>query len=648
MTAEKLTLGTPEAITPCSFKPASRIEVRQCAPEDWAGLRFSTTDTGCRVEFPLEQGAHVFGFGLQLHRLDFTGGKAVLRSNADALSPSGDSHAPVPFFVTSRGCGVYIDTARQAAVYCGYRRKSGGKSAAAREVAVSTDELYAAREVAEDAVIVIDIPGAKGVELYRFQGASVGEAVAGYNLFSGGGAMPPLWGLGVYYRCFGRYTQEQVLETAAAFRREKLPCAGIGLEPGWQTRSYSCSFVFDRDRFPDPEGMTAALREMGFHVNLWEHAFTHPESPLYEPLYPYSGDFLVWDGLVPDFAGEEAPRLFAEYHRRRLVEKGIDGFKLDECDGSDFTGSWSFPDTAVFPSGLEGDRMHSLFGTLYARALLPALEGKRTWSQVRNLGACAASYPFHLYSDLYDHKAFIRGMATAGLSGLLWVPEVREGRDKEDFLRRLETVIFSPAALINAWYFDHFPWLDHGCTDEVRELLQLRMRLIPFLYSAFYAYHTAGRAPIRPLVADYSDDPATYSVDDELLVGDGLLIAPMTAGQDGRPVYLPAGKWMDFYTGQPHEGGRAVDFPAGRMPILVREGTILPLAEPVERLDETTRFSLTLYCYGDTAESRFPLIVDDGVSGGAAFRVLPVDESGRLEENPRYTVAAVRRIGEPA
>ena len=644
MTAKKYILGIPETVTPCSFKPDSKIPVESEPLTSWEGLTFVQTDTGCRVEFPLQEGVRVFGFGLQLHRFDFTAGKAALRPNADALSPSGDSHAPVPFFVTNQGWGVYVDTARQAVFYCGYRRKGGPQTVQQREVGVSTEELYGVREIVGDTVMVIDIPAAKGVTLYRFQGSSVGEAVAGYNLFSGGGAMPPLWGLGVFYRCYSRYTQDQVLETAAALRREQIPCSVIGLEPGWQTHSYPCSFVFDPQRFPDPEAMAAALRDMGFHVNLWEHAYVHPESPLYESMNPHSGDFLVWGGLVPDFAEEEAVRLFAGYHREQFVNRGIDGFKLDECDGSDFTGSWAFPDTAAFPSGIQGDQMHSLYGTLYARTVLASMGERNTWSQVRNLGACAASYPFHLYSDLYDHQAFIRGMATAGLSGLLWVPEVREGRDKRDFIRRLETVIFSPAALINAWYLEDFPWAAHGCTDEVRCLLELRMRFIPYLYSAFYTYHTTGRAPIRPLVADYSEDPATYSVDDQLLVGDSLLIAPMTADQQERQVYLPKGKWVDFYTGDWYEGGQSVGFHSGRMPVLVREGSVLPLAEPVDQLEGETVFSLTLLCYGNTEGRCFPLIVDDGVTAGSPHEVLLVDDTGYLEKNPRYTISAVQRI----
>ena len=76
MTAEKCVLGRPEAVTPCSFKPESQIPIREIAPEDWGALCFEDTGAGFRVELPLEEGTHVFGFGLQLHRFDFTGGKA--------------------------------------------------------------------------------------------------------------------------------------------------------------------------------------------------------------------------------------------------------------------------------------------------------------------------------------------------------------------------------------------------------------------------------------------------------------------------------------------------------------------------------------------------------------------------------------------
>ena len=325
----------------------------------------------------------------------------------------------------------------------------------------------------------------------------------------------------------------------------------IGLEPGWHTHAYSCTYQWS-DKYPNPDEFIAYLKDRNFHINLWEHAFVHPDAEIHDALIPHSGDWLVWGGLVPDFATPEGRRIFADYHRTKLVDHGIDGFKLDECDSSDFTGSWSFPLSSEFPSGLDGEQYHSLFGTLYAKTILDALGEQKTLSEVRQMGALAAPYPFVLYSDLYDHRDFIRGLVNSGFSGLLWTPEFRKAETREECIRRIQCIVFSCQFLVNSWNYDGIPWVIFDCEDEVRELIQLRYQLIPMLKKAFEVYHATGKPPIRALVMDYTQDDATYTIDDEYMFCEELLVAPIAANTgDQRSVYLPrAARWADFYTGE--------------------------------------------------------------------------------------------------
>ena len=388
------------------------------------------------------------------------------------------------------------------------------------------------------------------MDVYIIEGDTITDIVSQYNMLAGGGCEVPDWGLGVLYRCNARYNADQVLAVVDEFQNSDIPLHIIGLEPGWQTATYPCTYVWS-DLFPDPAKFMAEMQKRGVHVNLWEHAFTHPSSPIHDEIAPYSGDTLVWGGMVPDFTLDEARRIFRE-HQKKFTEAGVDGFKLDECDSSDYTGSWSFPLSAQFPSGLDGEQYHSLFGTLYIQVLMEALGDKKTLSEVRNLGALAASYPFVLYSDLYDHPDFIRGVTTAPFSGLLWSPELRDAHSKEELLRRMQALVFSVQCVINAWYCDDLPWREFDCTDEVRELLKLRVRLMPRLSEAFRKYHATGKPPVRALVMDYTGDPEVYGIDDEYLFCDDLLVAPIAAGKgDTRKVYVPAGEWVDFFTEEP-------------------------------------------------------------------------------------------------
>ena len=551
---KKFTLGTPEKFVPSMFCDSFRyIETDVTYPV--SNFTCRKTARGFLVEFPIEDDCHVFGFGLQLKQFDHRGRKLRLDVNADPVTNNGESHAPVPFFVTNKGYGMYFDTARYAEFTCGKPKNTAAKNIAAGGAADNTDDLYAVR-TESGAIMSVLIPAAEGVDVYVIEGDTITDIVKQYNMLAGGGCDVPEWGLGTLYRCYTGWNSEQIMKTADYFRNTNIPCDIIGLEPGWQTHAYSCTYKWS-DRYPDPKEFIGYLKERGFHVNLWQHAFTHPDSPIHDDIAPYSGDYLVWGGVVPDFATPEARKIFADYQRKALVDLGVDGFKLDECDSSDNTGSWSFPLHAEFPSGLDGEQYHSLFGTPYAKTILDALGDTPILSEIRQMGALGAPYPFVLYSDLYDHKDFLRGVANSGFSGILWTPEFRDAPNRDICIRRVQAIVFSVQCLINAWYYDGIPWVGHGCEDEVRELLKLREKLVPMLKKAFEEYHTTGKPPVRALVMDYTDDKETYKIDDQWLFCDDLLVAPIAAGTgDEREVYLPtAAKWVDYFTGEPVESG---------------------------------------------------------------------------------------------
>jgi len=639
----KVTLGTPEELTPRTYAPESKITVDEIAPELIPGLHFKKTDIGCVIELPLEGDEQVYGLGLQLKGFGHKGTKKFLRTNSDPISNTGDSHAPVPFFVTTNGIGVYIDTARYATFYCGFVKKhpSGSK---ASEIKLTTDELYALKETEGTTSMSISIPAAGGADVYFFFGDTITETVSKYNRFSGGGCMPPLWGLGVLYRCCAKFDQAKVLEMVHYFRDNHIPCDTLGLEPGWQSHAYSSSYVWNNSLYPDPAALIAEFKENGFHLNLREQAFVDSSSPIYPELYPLSGDYQVWNGLVPDYSLEETQKIHSEYHKNYLIDSGVTGFKCDECDSSDYTGSWSFPDCAAFPSSLDGERMHNLFGTLYCKSIERSLGDIRTLSEIRQMSALCASHPFVLYSDLYGHEDFIRGLVNSGFSGILWSPEVRDAHSKYELLRRVQAVIFSTQALINAWYIDHTPWRDYDCEKEIRELFELRMSFIPYLYSAFYRYHTEGVAPIRALVSDFSD-PEVRNIDDEFMFGSDVLVAPIAATKTSREVYLPRveGGWYDFFTGAHLDGGAKYTYDTENIPLFVRAGTVLPLAKPVEYIEADTKFEFTVRRYGSADFRPFALIEDDGLthSSAANAKVITLSADGSLPENFRYAVSEV-------
>ena len=501
--------------------------------------------------------------------------------------------------------------------------------------------------------MTIFIPAAAGVDLYVFAGTDLKDAVSRYNLFSGGGCLPPLYGLGVLYRCYYQSDEPQVEHLAEEIREGHMPCDIIGLEPGWQSKSYSCSYLWDKEKFSDPDQLIRFLRKNNFRINLWEQAFVNQKAPFYDEMFPYSGDYLVWEWLVPDFTKKEARDAFMRHHRG-LLDKGIDGFKLDECDSSDYTGCWSFPNCTRFPSGMDGMQMHNQLGLLFQsiQEELFRSKNRRTWSQVRASYAFAASYPFVLYSDLYDQGDFLRALVNSGFCGLLWTPEVRQTDSAEELIRRLQMTILSPQACVNAWMIPNTPWRQYDyrknlknellspaecekLTAACRNILNLRMSLIPYLYSSFWRYKSEGMPVFRALVMDYPDDPEAQKIDDQVMIGNCMLAAPVMVSQGNqRDIYLPAGNWFDFFTGEKYKGGKwlkNVQVDLEKIPLFIKENSILPLADPVEHVEENLPFEIELRVYGTEPCSTF-LYEDDGVTydyEDGKYSIIPFDFDGK-------------------
>jgi alpha-D-xyloside xylohydrolase len=640
---KKISSGVADKFTPYGF--CEELPMKAALGELPAGklpfnindIRISINNRGVVVEIPLDTSEQLYGFGLQLGSFNQRGLRIRPLVNDNPLNNLGYTHGPTAFYVSNKGYGILINTARYTTFYCGNTAKLNNQNnttLATHKDGNSVQELYQNDSQASTNVTV-DIPGAKGVEVFVFEGPDLKNVMQRYNLFAGGGALPAIWGLGVKYRVKADFNQQQVEKMAVYFRNNHIPCDVLGIEPKWQTAAYSCSYVWNKDYFPSPDAFIASMKREGFQLNLWEHAFVSPRSPLYEPLKNKAGNYLVWNGLVPDFADTSARKIFADYHEKTFVKEGVSGFKMDECDNSNMafgSNAWSFPELSQFPSGIDGEQMHQLFGLLYQKTIFNIYKKNnlRTYLDVRASNAFASSYPSVLYSDTYDHDQYIRLIANSGFAGMNWSPEVRESNSIKDFMRRSQTAVLSAQTLYNSWYLQNPPWLQINIKKnnagelmdnarvveaDIRKLLNFRMSLVPYLYNAFADYHFKGIPPFRALVTDYPDDKKTFNISDEYMIGNSILAAPLTEKQDDRIVYLPEGTWYDYNTNQKYVGGKEYTIKTSltQLPIFIKAGTILPLAKPVEHVAPDTKFEITCFIYGNNTTNA-TLFEDDGIT----------------------------------
>jgi alpha-D-xyloside xylohydrolase len=266
---------------------------------------------------------------------------------------------------------------------------------------------------------------------------------------------------------------------------------------------------------------------------------------------------------------------------------------------------------------------------------------QRTFGLVRGSNAGASALPYVIYNDYYDHRDFITALVNSSFAGVLWTPEVRASKSGEEWLRRMQSVCFSPMAMLNAWSDGTKPWTFKEVEQQVREVALLRMQLLPYVYTAFAQYRFEGKPPVRAmyLVEGFSH-AVRQGVKDQFMLGDSLLVAPMFAGEKARKVCLPVGKWYDFYSGKYAGDGEVIEITPGldRIPLFVKDGGIIPMipaAMRAPRSDEILPLELRHYGVG---EGSFNLYDDDGETfnyekGDLSWTALQVkkDERGNVK-----------------
>lgn len=608
------------------------------------------------LSFPLKKEEQLFGFGLNFQTVHQRGKILELHVDHFGSKDNGRTHSPTPFYVSSDGYGVFVNSARYLKVYAGTGvRRDSEHAPAAKDR--NTDKSWASRPYSDAVEFLVP---AEGVEFYVFAGPTPLKAVSRYNLFNGGGPLPPRWGLGFTQRVKTLFTAEEVEKEADTFAEKGFPLDFIGLEPGWQSKSYPCSFEWDKGRFPNPAGFVSDMLKKGIRLNLWTNPYVSPESPIYKEIKPFTADHTVWLGVIPDLTMPEAEQLLFGQLKKDQVDIGVSGYKFDEVDGYDH---YLWPDVTTFPSGKSAEQMRQTYGLLTQRYSTDLFRerNQRTYGLVRGSNGGGTSFPYVIYNDYYNHEDFITALINSSFAGVLWTPEVRASKTGEEWLRRMQSVVFSPMAMINAWSSGTKPWSYPEVEKQVKDMAVLRMQMMPYWYSEFAKYHFQGIPPFRAMNlepgfnsgidkevrnTDLEENPyvdaVAKEVKDQYMAGEYLLVAPMFARNTTRTVILPKGKWFDFYTGDFVGDGTVITVTPGldRIPVYVKDGGIIPMGpglmhapKPMDKIDLEIRY------YG-SKPGTYQLYDDDGESfdyekGAYSFREIKMErgKDGKLKSS---------------
>jgi len=439
---------------------------------------------------------------------------------------------------------------------------------------------------------------------YIFAGPEMPQILTSYTWLTGRTAPPPLWSLGYHQSRWFKYTQAAVERLAERHREMDIPCDAVWLDIEYMD-GYRV-FTWNTDVFPDVDGMLSRLTDMGFRVI----TIIDP-GVKYEPGYwvfdqareqdvlckTEGGDIYigqVWPGntAFTDFVTEEARTWWGELNAAH-VQSGLAGIWNDMNEPA--TGNVP-PDRMRFGKGqYSHERYHNQYALLMAMGttagLLHARPDLRTFVLSRAGFAGIQRYAANWMGDnlsRWDHLWLSMPMAAGfGISGQAFVGADIGGfsgsSNAELFLRWMQYGVLTPFCRNHSEIgnVDQYAWAwGQVIQDQVRTALQLRYRLLPYIYAAFLRASDTGAPVQRPLVFDYQYDPTVRDIDDEYLFGPDLLVAPVfTAGGTARQVYLPAGGWYDWHAG-PLMGGRRyllAPTPMDRIPIYARGGTVIPM-----------------------------------------------------------------------
>ncbi|NUP83160.1 MAG: alpha-xylosidase [Nonomuraea sp.] len=547
------------------------------------------------------------GFGESFARLDKRGQRPLMW-NFDAFgAESQRAYKNIPLYLSSRGYGVLVD--------------SGAP--------VEFDVCQSTHSVVQ-IVVPDDV-----MDYYVLAGPTPSQVLDRYDGLTSRPSLPPKWAFGTWISSgFCVDSQERVLNRARTIRERGIPCDVLHLDTYWQADGHWSDLRWDPVNFPDPDGMLAELDGMGFKVCLWMNPYISHLSPTFTEAAaagyflknqegePYVAD--CWHGSFPacgivDFTNPAAVAWFKDL-LRPLLRQGVAAFKTDFAEG--------VPADALAWNGMTGTDLHNvytlLFNDLVTEVTREVNGHELVWARSSYLGGQrhSAQWGGDTYTSYAAMGSTLRGGLAHGLSGVpFWSHDAGgfTGRPTDDlYVRWTQFGALSPLLRLHGTTTRE-PWEFPEVEEQAVAALRLRYRLMPYIYSAAVEAARTGAPMMRAMCVDFPDDPVAWQADLQYLLGRDLLVAPMTAPEGERQVYLPRGQWVDYWTGDLLEGSRYVRVrkPLEQIPLFVRYGALIPFTAPGDTVDVPSEITLVAFGGGDgTAEIHDA----DGVTVATATR----------------------------
>jgi len=556
----------------------------------WRGMGYVDTVDGRFIheQLGLSVGEYVYGLGERFTPF-IKNGQVVDLWNEDGGTSSEQAYKNIPFYLTNRGYGVFINHPERVSL-----------------------------EIASEKVtrVQFSVPG-ESLDYCLINGPTPKEALSRYTSLTGRPALPPAWSFGLWLSTSFTtdYDEATVTRFVQGMADRDLPLHVFHFDCFWMKAFHWTNLEWDPDVFPDPEGMLQRLKARGLRICVWINPYIAQRSALFDEGAAYGylvkkpdGDIWQWDrwqaGMaLVDFTNPAACRWFGD-KLRGLLTMGVDCFKTDFGE--------RIPVEVVYYDGSDPLKMHNYYTQLYNKTVFEVLQEERGPVEAvlfaRSATTGGQQFPVHWGGDCtatFESMAeSLRGGLSLSLSGFgFWSHDIggfEQTAPADVYKRWCAFGLLSSHSRLHGSTSYRVPWLfDDEAVDVLRHFTKLKCRLMPYLFSTAVQASHEGVPTMRAMMLEFPDDPACDALDRQYMLGDALLVAPVFRHDNQVDYYLPAGRWTHFLSGEEVEGGRwrREQYDFFSLPLWVRPNSIIPVGADSSRPDYDFADGVTFHIF---------------------------------------------------
>lgn len=539
---------------------------------DWTGLPYDkgSEDAYMRERLTLSVGELIYGMGE--HFTPFVrNGQTIEIWNEDGGTSTEQAYKNIPFYLSSRGYGVFVNHPEQVSF------EVASESVSAVQFSVAGEQL----------------------DYMLINGPTMKEALMRYTDITGKPSLPAPWTFGLWLSTSFTtdYDEKTVTEFVDGMLERDIPLAVFHFDCCWMKEFHWSDMTWDSRVFPDPKGMLARLKEKGVKICVWINSYIGQESVMFEEglkggyfLKRPNGDVWQWDMWQPgmaivDFTNPAACAWYAS-KLEALMDMGVDCFKTDFGE--------RIPTDVVYYDGSDPMKMHNYYTYLYNRTVYETVKKKKGEKEAilfaRSATAGCQKFPVHwggdCWSDYESMEQSLRGGLSLTSSGFgFWSHDIGgfESTSTADVYKRWCAFGFlSTHSRLHGSHSYRVPWLyDEEAVEVVRRFTKLKASLMPYLYRNAVETSLTGIPMMRSMALEYPEDKNCAYLAAQYFLGDSLLVAPIFNEKSMAEYYLPEGTWTSFLTSEVKEGGKwyreVMDYMT--IPLYVKAGSIIAVGD---------------------------------------------------------------------